>query len=75
MSPCNIKEVHKEYNKNRAFIITMIEAKKYEYVKKYQAVMGTYVDDNNYFNGLSFSEKDSIIKKLEAIKKNDSKKL
>lgn len=74
MSPCNITEVRKEYVKHRTFIITMLEAKKFEYNNKYQSILGSYVDDNNYFNGLSFTEKDAVIKKLEVIKKNDSKK-
>jgi len=74
MSPCKIKEVRKEYSKHRTFIITMIDAKKFEYIKKYQSILGSYVDDSNYFNGMTFLEKDTIIKRLEDIKRNDSKK-
>ena len=74
LSPCNIIEVRKEYIKHRVFIVTMIEAKKYEYTQKYQAILGSYVDDSNYFNDLSFLEKDKIIKRLEIIKQSDSKK-
>jgi ATP-dependent Lon protease len=72
--PLNVKEAKKEYAKYKTFITTMTDAKLYEYSIKYQSVLGSCADDTNYFNTLSFSEKESMIKKLENIKKNDSKK-
>jgi len=73
-NPANIKEARKEYSTHLKFIVAMTEAKRFEYTRKYQGALGSCADDANYFNNLSFLQKETIIRRLEDIKKNDSKK-
>jgi ATP-dependent Lon protease len=73
-NPENVKEARKEYSTHLKFIVAMTEAKRFEYSRKYQDSLGACADDANYFNNLSFLEKETIIRRLEDIKKNDSKK-
>jgi ATP-dependent Lon protease len=74
ISTSNTKEIKKEYQKQYSYIKYLLESKRVENSKKYQSILGSYVDDNNYFNNLTFPEQNSLLQKIESIKHNECKK-
>ena len=67
-------DIKKEYIKQYTYIHYLLESKRIENSKKYQGILGAYIDDNNYFNNLNFEQQHNLLTKIESIKRNDSKK-
>jgi len=74
ISTYDSKEIKKEYQKQYSYIKYLLESKRIENSKKYQTILGSYVDDNNYFNNLTFVEQQSLLQKIEYVKQQESKK-
>ena len=74
-NPNNLKAIHKEAKKKMTLILYLLEIKSDENSRKYQKLLlGSNVEDDDYFKNLPFLEQHSILTKLENIKRDDSKK-
>ena len=73
--PLNIKSINKEAKKKMNIVLYLLELKTDENSKKYnKLLLGSNIEDDDYFKSLSFLEQGTILSKLENIKRDDSKK-
>jgi len=71
----NIKKINTESKKRMSLLLYLLEYKKEENSKRYcQLLSTTSLNDSDYFKSMNYTDQDNIIKKIENIKQNDSKK-